>query len=100
MFTLCYYAVVMLSLNVYYAAINLSCYYAAVNLPFKVYYAINMLLLLEEIIIYICIIYNLHHLNKIHFDVIMYPYANSHNMYQKIFHNEDNNNYIYIYIYQ
>ena len=42
MFTLCYYTAIMLSLNVYYAAINLSCYYAAVMLLFKVYYvAIN-----------------------------------------------------------
>ena len=43
MFTLCYYADIMLPLNVYYAAINLSCYYAAVVLLFKVYYyaAIN-----------------------------------------------------------
>ena len=40
MFTLCYYADIMLPLNVYYAAINLSCYYAAVVLLFKVYYAI------------------------------------------------------------
>ena len=32
MFTLCYYAAIMLLLNVYYAAINLSCYYAAVML--------------------------------------------------------------------
>ena len=38
MFTLCYYADIMLPLNVYYAAINLSCYYAAVVLLFKVYY--------------------------------------------------------------
>ena len=32
MFTLCYYAAIMLPLNEYYAAINLSCYYAAVIL--------------------------------------------------------------------
>ena len=47
MFTLFYYAAIMLSLNVYYAAINLTWYYAAVTLLFKVYYAIIMLLLLE-----------------------------------------------------
>ena len=49
MFTLCYYAaiiiIIMLPLYVYYhnnyAAINLPCYYAAVMLLFKVYYAIN-----------------------------------------------------------
>ena len=61
-FTLCYYAAIILLLNVYYAAINLSCYYAAVVFLFKVYYyaainfksilfcyyaAIIMLLLLE-----------------------------------------------------
>ena len=42
-FTLCYYAAIILLLNVYYAAINLSCYYAAVVFLFKVYYyaAIN-----------------------------------------------------------
>ena len=51
MFTLCYYASIMLPLNVYYAAINFACYYAAVMLLFKVYYAIIMLLiiLLEEL---------------------------------------------------
>ena len=53
MFTLCYYAAIMLPLNVYYAVINLSCYYAPVILLFKVYHAIIivyhdiMLLLLE-----------------------------------------------------
>ena len=46
MFTLCYYAAIMLLLNVYYADINLSCYYAAVMLLFKVYYANIMLLLM------------------------------------------------------
>ena len=45
MFTLCYYAAIILLLNVYYAAINLSCYYAAVILLFKIYYANIMLLL-------------------------------------------------------
>ena len=39
MFTLCYYAAIMLPLNVYYVAINISCYYAAIMLPLKVYYA-------------------------------------------------------------
>ena len=39
MFTLCYYAAIMLLLNVYYAAINFLYYYAAVMLIFKVYYA-------------------------------------------------------------
>ena len=29
MFTFCYYAAIIILLNVYYAAINLSCYYAA-----------------------------------------------------------------------
>ena len=32
MFTLCYYATIILLLNVYYAAINLSCYYDNVML--------------------------------------------------------------------
>ena len=50
MFTLCYYAAIVLALNLYYAAINLnylnlSSYYAAVMLLFKVYYTIIMLLL-------------------------------------------------------
>ena len=49
MFTLCYYAAIMLLLNVYYAAINLSCYYAAVMLLFKVYYANIMLLLILKV---------------------------------------------------
>ena len=40
MFTLCYYTVIMLPLNVYYSVINLSCYYAAVMLLFDVYYGI------------------------------------------------------------
>ena len=48
MFTLCYYASIMLPLNVYYA-INLSWYYAAVMLPFKFYYAIIMLLLILKV---------------------------------------------------
>ena len=48
MFKLCYYAAIILLLNVYYAAINLSCYYAAVMILLccncdaiilKVYYA-------------------------------------------------------------
>ena len=42
MFTLCYYAAIMLPLNVYYAAINFACYYSAVMLLFKVYYVIIM----------------------------------------------------------
>ena len=42
-FKLCYYAAIMLKLNVYYSVINLSCYYAAIMLPLKVYYAIIML---------------------------------------------------------
>ena len=49
MFTLCYYAAVMLPLNVYYAVIDLSCYYAAVMLLFKVYYSISMLLLILKV---------------------------------------------------
>ena len=47
MFTLCYYATIMLPLNVYYAAINCSCYYAADMFLFKVYYAIIMILILK-----------------------------------------------------
>ena len=38
-FTLCYYAAIMLLLNVYYAAINLLRYYAAIMLPLCQYYA-------------------------------------------------------------
>ena len=49
MFKLFYYATIMLLLNVYYAAINLSCYYAAVMLLFKVYYANIMLLLILKV---------------------------------------------------
>ena len=49
MFTLCYYAAIMLPLNVYYAAINLSCYYDAIMLLFKVYYSIIMLLLILKV---------------------------------------------------
>ena len=49
MFTLCYYAAIMLQLNIYYAAINLSCYYAAAMLLFKVYYAITMPLLILKV---------------------------------------------------
>ena len=49
MFTLYYYDAIMLLLNVYYAAINLSCYYAAVMLLFKVYYANIMLLLILKV---------------------------------------------------
>ena len=45
MFTLCYYATIMLPLNVYYAAINCSSYYDAIMLPLKVYHAAIMLLL-------------------------------------------------------
>ena len=30
MFKLCYYTAIMLPLNIYYAAINLSCWYAAI----------------------------------------------------------------------
>ena len=40
---------ILLPLNFYYAAINLSCYYAAVMLLFKVYYAIIMLLLILKV---------------------------------------------------
>ena len=36
---MCYYATIMLPLNLYYAAINMACYYASVILLFKVYYA-------------------------------------------------------------
>ena len=39
MFTLCYYAAIMLLINVYYAALNLSCYYAAVVMLLCCYYA-------------------------------------------------------------
>ena len=47
MFTLMYNCAIMLLLNVYYAAINLSYYYVAVMLIFKVYYAnIRLLLIL------------------------------------------------------
>ena len=46
---MCYYAAIMLPLNVYYAAINLSCYYDAVMLLFKVYYSIIMLLLILKV---------------------------------------------------
>ena len=35
MFTLCYYAAIMLPLIVYYAAINLSCYYAVLYFHLK-----------------------------------------------------------------
>ena len=64
MFKLCYYDAIMLPLNVYYAAINLSCYYADaikdmlactcyhvidVMLQFNVYYAIIMLLLILKV---------------------------------------------------
>ena len=56
MFTLCYYAAIMLLLNVCYAAINLSCYYAAINFKsiytFNIYYAAIMLILLFAGIIY------------------------------------------------
>ena len=45
MFTLCYYADIMLPLNVYYAAINLSCYYADVYCYLK--YIIILLLILK-----------------------------------------------------
>ena len=45
MFTLCYYAAIMLLLHVYYAAIDLSRYYDAVMLLFKVYYTNSMLLI-------------------------------------------------------
>ena len=44
MFTLCYYAAIMLPLNEYYATINLSCYYADIMLPLNVYYAAIMYL--------------------------------------------------------
>ena len=40
---------ILLPLNVYYTAINLSCYYAAVALLLKVYYAIIMLLLILKV---------------------------------------------------
>ena len=43
MFTLCYYAAIMLPLNVYYVAINLSFYYAAVMLVFNVYYILYII---------------------------------------------------------
>ena len=36
---MCYYAAIMLPLNVYYAAINLSCYYDTVMLLLCYYYA-------------------------------------------------------------
>ena len=49
MFTLCYYAAVMLPLNVYYAVIDLSCYYAAVMLLCNVHYAIIMLILILKL---------------------------------------------------
>ena len=49
MFTLCYYAAIMLPLNVYYADIKLSFYYADIILPFNVYYAITMLLLILKV---------------------------------------------------
>ena len=49
MFTWCYYAAIMLPLNVYYAANNLSCYLAAVMLIFKVYYTIIMHLLILKV---------------------------------------------------
>ena len=49
MFTLCYYAAIMLLLCGYYAAINYSCYYAAVMLLFKLYYDIIMLLLILKV---------------------------------------------------
>ena len=39
MFTLCYYASIMLPLNVYYSAINLSCYYVAIKSLLCYYYA-------------------------------------------------------------
>ena len=41
MFTLCYYAAIMLLLNVYYAAVKLLCYYA---INYKVYCSAIMLL--------------------------------------------------------
>ena len=49
MFTLCYYAAIMLLLNVYYAAINLSCYYAAVMILLCCNYANIMLLLILKV---------------------------------------------------
>ena len=49
MFTLCYYAAIILLLNVYYAAINLSCYYAAVMLLLCCHYANIMLLLILKV---------------------------------------------------
>ena len=49
MFILCYYAAIMLPLNVYYAAINLPCYYDVVMLLFKAYYASIMLLFILKV---------------------------------------------------
>ena len=49
MFTLWYYAAIMLPLNVYYADIHLSSYYAAVVLLLKVKYAIIMLLFILKV---------------------------------------------------
>ena len=46
---MCSYAAIMLPLNVYYGAINLSCYYDAVMLLFKVYYSIIILLLILKV---------------------------------------------------
>ena len=39
MFTLCYYAAIMLSLKVYYDGIYLSCYYVAIKSLLCYYYA-------------------------------------------------------------
>ena len=49
MFTLCYYDAIMLPLNLYYAANNLSCYYDTVMLLYKVYYDIIMMLLILKV---------------------------------------------------
>ena len=49
MFTLYYYAAIMLPLNVYYAAINLSCCCVDIMLPLKVYYVIIMLLYILKV---------------------------------------------------